>query len=128
MSHIKKEKISFKSWNCFLSIGYYSAGKRLMIQLLSDEENADKGVFYGEPIAVATVNLPDIQLKENEIIIKNYSENSGMLDVLKKSGFITDTKREITSGFVTVQVVEKTQKLLDLEKELKETKHKRLVS
>lgn len=124
MAQDKKEKISFKSWNCFLSLGYYGAGNRLAIQLLSDEENADKGVFYGEPIAVATVNIPEVPLKENEIIIKDYSENSGMLEALKKSGFITDTKREITSGFVTVQVVEKTQKLLELEKEIKGTKPK----
>lgn len=124
MAQDKKEKISFKSWNCFLSLGYYGAGNRLAIQLLSDEENADKGVFYGEPIAVATVNLPEVPLKENEIIIKDYSENSGMLEALKKSGFISDTKREITSGFVTVQVVEKTQKLLELEKEFKGSKPK----
>jgi len=124
MAQEKKEKISFKSWNCFLSLGYYGAGNRLAIQLLSDEENADKGVFYGEPIAVATVNIPEVPLKENELIIKDYSENSGMLDALKKFGFISETKREITSGFVTVQVVEKTQKLLELEKEFKGNKPK----
>lgn len=121
MNQDKKEKLSFKSWNCFLNLGYYGAGGRLAIKLMSDEENADKGVFYGEPIAVATVNIPEIPLKDNEIIIKNYSENEGMLDTLKRCGFITDTKREISTGFVTVHVVEKTSKLLDLEKELKAT-------
>ena len=114
----KKEKISFKSWNCFLNLGYYGAGGRLAIKLLSDEENADKGVFYGEPIAIATVNLPEIKLKDNEIIIKDYSENEGMLAALKKFGFITDAKREISTGFTTVYVVEKTSKLLSLEKDL----------
>lgn len=120
----KKEKISFQSWNCFLNLGYYGAGGRLAIKLLSDEENADKGVAYGEPIAVATVNIPEIPLKDNELIIKNYSENEGMLEVLKNSGFITDAKREISTGFVTVHVVEKTPKLLELEKEIKSTKPK----
>lgn len=124
MTQGKKEKINFKSWNCFLSLGYYGAGGRLAIQLISDEENSDKGVMYGEPIAVATVNIPEIPLKENEIIIKNYSENEGMLETLKQSGFISDTKREITSGHVTVYVVEKTSKLLELEKEIKGTKPK----
>lgn len=124
MNSTKKEKISFQSWNCFLKLGHYGAGGRLAIELLSDEENADKGVYYGEPIAIATVNIPDVPLKDNEIIIKNYSENEGMLEVLKQSGFITETKREISTGFVTVQVVEKTPKLLELEKELKSSKPK----
>lgn len=123
---INKPKINFKNWKCFISLGYYNAGSRLAIQLLSDEEDADKGVFYGEPIAVATVNLPEVQLKENEICIKNYSENEGMIDTLQKAGLITDVKREVSTGFVTVHVVEKTNKLLDLEKELKSNSKNKL--
>ncbi len=124
MAQEKKEKISFKSWNCFLKLGHYGANGRLAIQLLSDEENADKGVYYGEPITVATVNIPEVPLKENEVIIKDYSENKGILETLQKNGLITDTKREISIGFVTVHVVEKTAKLLDLEKEIKTAKPK----
>lgn len=122
MSIEKIEKISFKSWKCFLNLGYYGAGGRLAIKLLSDEENADKGVYYGEPIAVATVNIPEIELNENEIIIKNHSENEGMLETLKQFGLITDTKRQISTGFVTVHVVEKTPKLIKLEKSVKKCK------
>lgn len=124
MSIEKKEKISFKSWNCFLNLGYYGAGGRLAIKLLSDEENADKGVYYGEPIAVATVNIPEIELKDNEIIIKNYSENEGMLETLKNFGFITEAKREISTGHTTVYVVEKTPKLIALEKSVNNPKPK----
>ena len=117
----ENKKVKFKSWDCFLELGYYGAGGRLAIQLLSSEEDADKGVFYGEPIAVATVNLPEVTLKENELIIKNYSENEGMLETLKNAGFITNVKREITSGFTTVQGVEKTPKLILLENQKKST-------
>ena len=117
----QKPKINFKNWKCFISLGYYNAGSRLAIQLLSDEEDADKGVFYGEPIAVATVNIPELQLKDNEICIKNYSENEGMIDTLQKAGLITEVKREVSTGFVTVHIVEKTNKLIELEKELKTT-------
>ena len=123
---IQKPKINFKNWKCFISLGYYNAGSRLAIQLLSDEEDADKGVFYGEPIAVATVNIPELQLKENEICIKNYSENEGMIDTLQKAGLITEVKREVSTGFVTVHIVEKTSKLLELEKEIKVTNKSKL--
>lgn len=122
----QKPKINFKNWKCFISLGYYNAGSRLAIQLLSDEEDADKGVFYGEPIAVATVNIPELQLKDNEICIKNYSENEGMIDTLQKAGLITEVKREVSTGFVTVHIVEKTSKLVELEKELKATNKSKL--
>lgn len=120
----KKEKIDFKNWKCFVKLGQYGSGGRLAIQLLSDEENADKGVYYGEPIAVATVNIPDIVLKDNEIIIKNYSENEGILNTLKENGLIGNIKREVSTGHVTVHVVEKTKKLLELEKEYIKSKPK----
>ncbi len=122
----QKPKINFKNWKCFISLGYYNAGSRLAIQLLSDEEDADKGVFYGEPIAVATVNIPELQLKDNEICIKNYSENEGMIDTLQKAGLITEVKREVSTGFVTVHIVEKTNKLIELEKEIKITNKAKL--
>lgn len=35
-----------------------------------------------EPFMTASVNLPEIQLKPDEVIIKNYSENEGILDIL----------------------------------------------
>lgn len=38
----QKPKLNFKNWKCFISLGYYNAGSRLAIQLLSDEEDADK--------------------------------------------------------------------------------------
>ena len=114
-------KINFKSWKCFLTLGYYSSGNRLAIKLLSDDENADKGVFYGEHIATATINIPEIPLDKNEIIVKEHSENSGMLEALRQSGLISDTKREVSTGFVTVHVVEKTPKLIKMEKEFKKS-------
>jgi hypothetical protein len=35
-----------------------------------------------EDVLIASVNLPDWGLRPNEIAIKNYSENEGVLDVL----------------------------------------------
>ena len=48
------------------------------IQLWTDEEG---------PIATATVNLGE-KLPRNQAYIKDYSENTGMLDALKEAGIV----------------------------------------
>jgi len=63
-------------------------------------------VDTGEPFATATVNLPEINLAQNEIAIKNYSENEGILQVLIDAGVIGKPKYEIQSGFVSIPVCE----------------------
>ena len=42
-----------------------------------------------------------------------------MIDTLQKAGLITEVKREVSTGFVTVHIVEKTNKLIELEREFK---------
>lgn len=57
-----------------------------------------------EPYAVATTNLPDVLLLDNEVIVKDYSENEGMLEFLTTNNIVIATDRWVTSGFVDVQV------------------------
>jgi hypothetical protein len=49
-----------------------------------------------------------------------------MIDTLQKAGLITEVKREVSTGFVTVHIVEKTSKLVELEKEIKTTNKSKL--
>ena len=49
-------------------------------------------------------------------MVKNYSENEGLLELFEKEGYITNPK-EVSFGFVNMYVADKTQKLIDLEKE-----------
>lgn len=42
----------------------------------------------GREHTVATVNLPDELIKENEVILKNYSEGEGAMESLIESGVI----------------------------------------
>lgn len=42
----------------------------------------------GEPVATATVNIPEIQVADDEVLIKDYSENEGMLDALIQAEII----------------------------------------
>jgi hypothetical protein len=56
----------------------------------------------GFPFATATTWMPD--LAENEVAIKNYSENVGMLNFLMENGIVEAPHREIESGFTIVPV------------------------
>lgn len=90
--------IKFKNWNCILRFAYYGNG-RTAIRLL---EATTK-----EPIAVATTNLFDYNdLQENEIIIKDWSENEGVQETLEKAGIISAVKRYVPTGYVKANVVD----------------------
>ena len=58
------------------------------------------------PVATATVNLPDVPLGKNQVLIKNWSENEGMLDALVAAGVVKPTGETVRSGFVEVPVCE----------------------
>ena len=65
----------------------------------------------GEPVTTITVNIPEAPLDDDEIIVKNYSENEGMLEFLVESGLVEDTGKFIQTGFVIVNIVKMTEKL-----------------
>jgi len=86
--------IKFKQWECAVIFLSYGNG-RTAISL--DE------VGTGEPIAVASVNLPDATINEDEVIIKNWSENEGVLEALVEAGIVTPL-RKLFTGFVQADV------------------------
>ena len=69
---------------------------------LYDEED-------GMPYATASINMPAEDLEDDEVIIKDYSENAGILDSLVEAGVVSEPIRHIQAGFTFVPVV----KLLD---------------
>jgi len=91
----KKKTVRFKKWDCKLVWGKYGNG-HFALELVD--------VLDGSPVAVATVNLPSQNLEHNEVFIKDYSENEGMLDALVQAGIVEDTGRRVTTGYVTVPV------------------------
>ena len=85
--------LKFNDWNCVLNTaGYINGGTAL---LLNDADN-------GEPVARATVWVPG--LSDDEVAIKDYSENSGMLTALVDADIVTLPHRFVESGFVTIPV------------------------
>ena len=88
--------VKFMEWNCIVNFKSYSNG-RTAIQLLSNNEDQDL-------IAVASVNLADVSMEKDEIAIKDYSENEGMLHCLVKAGIVSQPIRYRQSGFVKIPI------------------------
>lgn len=71
--------------------------RRLAIRLI---DAVDKS-----PQLMATVNLPNEPLEVDELFIKDYSENKGMLQWLINHGVVKDTGIRVKSGYVLVPKV-----------------------
>ena len=87
--------IRFMKWDCVVEKHAYQNG-RTCLQLVDSED--------GEPIATATINVPEIHLEQNEVIIKNYSENEGILDCLIENEYIVKTGKQVEIGFTTCEI------------------------
>lgn len=72
--------VKFKDWDCKVVLGTYPNG-RTAIQL--------QDIETGMPIASATINVPYWDLQDDQVIIKDFHENKGMLACLKEAGVIT---------------------------------------
>jgi hypothetical protein len=79
-----------------LSFSRYAHNNRVCIELISVEDHM--------PYAVATVNVPHVELEEGEVLIKNYSENEGVLEMLEKEKVVIRTGRTIQSGHVDIPI------------------------
>lgn len=93
---MKHPEVKFKDWNCIVVLDKYTSNDRTAILLLEKET--------GDNIAVASINLPKYDLKDDEVIIKNYSENEGILEVLIEAKIISEPSVMIQTGFVKCPV------------------------
>ncbi len=58
----------------------------------------------GEQWCVASVCLPDYRQAPDEVYVKNWSENEGLLGALVAGGIVEDTGRTLPTGFVHANV------------------------
>jgi hypothetical protein len=94
------KKVVYKGWNCDLNKSYYEHGKRVALCLVAGEDDE----CPGEPVATCSVNIPEEPLADGEILIKDYSENEGMVEFLESVGVVERTGRVVCSGYVTIPV------------------------
>ena len=83
--------IRFKEWDCVLYKSKYIENDNTALLLY--------GIDDYSPIATATVNL-SVPLPENQVYIKDYSENEGMLESLKKAGVVKKVIGYRSSGYI----------------------------
>jgi len=89
--------VKFKQWKCSLAFGEYQNGRTILF--LNDNATL-------EDVLCASVNLPNEALRPNEIAIKNYSENEGVLDALIKHKVVSKPKRYVNLTHVSVPICE----------------------
>jgi hypothetical protein len=83
-------RIMFQGVQCELKFGRYSNG-RTAIQV----------TFEGQPMLIATVNIPGWPLDtKSEVFIKDWSENNGILEVLEEAGIVQRSGLMVPSGHV----------------------------
>lgn len=85
-------RINFSGYECFVMHRKYPQNKRNAIELIDAEDCI--------PVAVASVNIPDANLEDDEILIKGWSENKGMEKILMDAGIIGPIIGEVPTGFV----------------------------
>jgi|APGre2960657505_1045072.scaffolds.fasta_scaffold37011_2 hypothetical protein len=58
----------------------------------------------GSPYATASKYVPDFELNQGEILIKNYSENVGILEFLIENNIVSDTGKKLNSGYIQLHI------------------------
>lgn len=88
----------YKRYKVRIRLGKYPNG-RLALELCTKN---------GEPVCVATVNIPGEALLPGKIIIKDWGENKGILGWLQSQGIISEPKRKfiVGAGFAHAYVVD----------------------
>ena len=84
--------LHFNDWSCVVNKTQYADNKRTALQLIDAED--------GLPICMATVNIPDEPLEDDEVLIKDWSENQGIYRALRTAGIVGDPLGFVPTGYV----------------------------
>jgi hypothetical protein len=85
---MQEKIVNFKNYNCIVCFEKYS-NKRTAIRLIDQVD--------GLSVLMASVNLPDEHVESDEVAIKDYSENEGVLRSLIGASVISYPERYIGS-------------------------------
>ena len=83
--------------NVSVKLSKYTNG-RTRIDLIEESED---GVY---PYATCTVNMPNVLLQPDEVLIKDYSENQGILEFLTSNNIVEETENGINTQHTFIPV------------------------
>ena len=86
-----QQTILFDGQELTLQWGSYAMTNHNSLQLVTAE---------GEPFMTASTDVEHVELEPDEILIKNYSQNEGILPVLIKAGIVAKPHESVSSGYV----------------------------
>jgi hypothetical protein len=84
-----------KKYETVFDTQHYPNG-RIALQLIDPAED--------ELFCTLTCNLPDVYLEEDEVLIKNWSENEDVAKAAFASGLFEDTGLSVRTGFVEAPI------------------------
>lgn len=74
--------------------GNYQSNDRTALKIIDDHND------YPELVAIATANLPNESLEPDEVFIKDWSENEGVLNDLIEMGLLANLLVQFKLDFV----------------------------
>lgn len=83
--------------NCSLRFMNYVEGNGTSITVLDE---------YGNPLINATKNIPERKLSYNQVLIKDYAENAGILASLIENEILLFTGTKYHTGYVKLHLCE----------------------
>lgn len=89
--------IGSAKYTCSFGVHQYNNG-RYALELTD--------IDSGEPFGMLTTNLPHVDLMDNEIIVKTWSENAPLAKAALASGLFENTGVLVPTGFVEAEIWE----------------------
>jgi len=86
-------KVLFLGEQCEVEIGRYQVGTLPYVALYCES---------GELMTMATVNIPGANIPDGCVLVKDYSENTGMLVALQEAGIVGSPVAYVNSGYVQI--------------------------
>lgn len=91
----------FSAFGVLLDIVQTERGGRPHLQCFSAE--------CGSPFGTLSAHLPGVKLEPGELLIRTHSENEPLRPLLLATGYFTDTGKRIPSGFVDLEVWQRSE-------------------
>lgn len=86
-----KRRLEFMGARCVVQELRYEQGNRLALRLVAEDT--------GELYATISINIPSIELADDEVVVKDYGENRGILTLLVRAGILEPTPRVVQTGW-----------------------------